>query len=207
MEDKHQQLVDDYYNERTTNALILSGIGYAIFIASIAAFYHVVLPNIFKKSTQAFSQLEETALLMLVTTSLSLILISIYTKEFKGKELKDRLSNDTQKLATRYFEYLNLKEHLILHFKKISINLLVFASIVFDICILHKTFIQKETVDELAVTVGNSISETLLTVFVVIATPIVLKIVKNETIQKSKTKIETLRENFEKDYAIKLHIN
>ena len=206
MENKHQRLVDDYYNERTNNALVLSGIGYAIFIASIAVFYHVVLPNIFNKSTQAFSQLEETALLMLVTTSLSLILI-IYTKEFKEKELKDRLSKDTQKLATRYFKYLNLKEHLILHFKKISMNLLIFASIVFDICILHKTFIQKETVDELAVTVGNSLSEPLLTVFVVIATPIVLKTIKNETIQKSNTKIETLRENFEKDYAIKIHIN
>ena len=206
MENKHQRLVDDYYNERTNNALVLSGIGYAIFIASIAVFYHVVLPNIFNKSTQAFSQLEETALLMLVTTSLSLILI-IYTKEFKEKELKDRLSNGTQKLATRYFKYLNLKEHLILHFKKISMNLLIFASIVFDICILHKTFIQKETVDELAVTVGNSLSEPLLTVFVVIATPIVLKTIKNETIQKSNTKIETLRENFEKDYAIKIHIN
>lgn len=206
MEDKHQQLVDNYYNERTTNALILSGIGYSIFITSIVVFYHVVLPNIFNKSTESFSQLEETALIMLVTTSLSLILI-IYTKEFKEKEIKDRLSNDTQKLATRYFEYLNLKEHLILQFKKISMNLLISASIVFDVCVLHKTFIQKETVDELAVTVGNSISEPLLTVFVVIATPIVLKIIKNETIQKSKIKIETLRENFEKDYNIKLHIN
>lgn len=206
MEDKHQQLVDDYYNERMTNALILSGVGYAIFIASIAVFYHVVLPNIFKKSTQAFSQLEETALLMLVTTSLSLILI-IYTKEFKEKELKDQISNDTQKLATRYFNYLNLKEHLILQFKKISMNLLFFASIVFDICVLHKTFIQKETVDELTVAVGNSPFEPLLTVFAAIAIPMVLKIIKNESVQKSKTKIETLQENFEKNYNIKLHIN
>lgn len=206
MENKHQRLVDDYYNERTNNALVLSGIGYAIFIASIAVFYHVVLPNIFNKSTQAFSQLEETTLLMLVTTSLSLILI-IYTKEFKEKELKDRLSNDTQKLATRYFKYLNLKERLILQFKKITMNLLFFASIIFDVCVLHKTFIQKETVDELTVVVGNSISEPLLTLFAVIAIPIVLKFVKNESIQKSKTKIETLRENFEKNYNIKLPIN
>lgn len=206
MEDKHQQLVDDYYNERTTNALILSGIGYAIFIASIAVFYHVVLPNIFNKSTQAFSQSEETVLLMLVTTSLSLILI-IHTKEFKEKELKDRLSNNTQKLAARYFKYLNLKEHLILHVKKISMNLLIFASIAFDICILHKTFTQKETADELTVAIGNLIFEPILTVFAVIAIPIFLKTVKNETIQKSKTKIETLRENFEKVYNIKLHIN
>ena len=206
IENKHQRLVDDYYNERTNNALVLSGIGYAIFIASIAVFYHVVLPNIFNKSTQAFSQLEETALLMLITTSLSLILI-IYTKEFKEKELKDRLSNDTQKLATRYFKYLNLKEHLILQFKKITMNLLIFASIIFDVCVLHKTFIQKETVDELTVVVGNSISEPLLTLFAVIAIPIVLKFVKNESVQKSKTKIETLREKFEKNYNIKLPVN
>lgn len=204
MTNMHNQLINDYYNDKTIDKAIYTTLSYIIHIIAIIGFASIIINKIINKSTEAFSDTESFIVMSLLMAS-SAIVLTPYLKNLKEEQSKDQLSEDTKDLAKRYYNYLIKKEQLIIQLKKLSLNTIASLCITFDIWILYQTLIKNQPIP-INLLDPNSENFPILHVILMFTINILIVIaiieVKNEVATKYKEKIQTLPETFEDKYGI-----
>ena len=200
----HDQLITDYYNDKTIDKSIYTALSYIVHIIAIIGFASIIINRIINKSTEAFSDTENFIVMSLLMTN-SAIVLTPYLKNLKKEQSTDELSEDTKDLAKRYYNYLIKKEKLIIQLKKLSLNTIASLCITFDIWILYQTFIKKQPIPtEFLNPKGQNVSTLHVIIMFILAIMIAILIIifKNEFVIKNKEKIQTLPETFEAKYDI-----
>lgn len=200
----HNQLITDYYNDKTIDKAIYTALSYIVHIIAIIGFASIIINKIINKSTEAFSDTENFIIMALLMTN-SAIVLAPYLKNLKKEQSKDQLSENTKDLATRYYNYLIKKEKLIIQLKKLSLNAITSLCVTFDIWILYQTLIKNQPIP-INLLDPNSENFPILHVILMFTINILMVIaiikVKNEVATKYKEKIQTLPETFEDKYGI-----
>lgn len=200
----HNQLIADYYDDKTVDKTIYTSLSYIVYIITIIGFASIIINKIINKSTEAFSDTESFIVMSLLMAS-SAIVLTPYLKNLKEGQSKDQLSEDTKDLAKRYYNYLIKKEQLIIQIKKLSLNTITSLCVTFDIWILYQTLIKNQPIP-INLLDPNSENFPILHVILMFTINILIVIaiieVKNEVATKYKEKIQTLPETFEDKYGI-----
>ena len=204
MENTHNRLIADYYNDKTIDKAIYTALSYIIHIIAIIGFTSIIINKIINKSTEAFSDTENFIIMSLLMTN-SAIVLTPYLKNLKKEQSKDQLSENTKDLATRYYNYLIKKEKLIIQLKKLSLNAITSLCVTFDIWISYQTLIKNQPIP-INLLDPNSENFPILHVILMFTINILIVIaiieIKNEVANKYKEKIQTLPETFEDKYGI-----
>lgn len=204
MENTHNRLIADYYNDKTLDKTFYTALSYLTHITTLIIFASIVINKIINKSTEPISEIEKIIVMTLLMTNVAVLLIP-RLKDLRKKQWKDLLFEENQDLAKRYYKYLIKKEQLIIELKKIILNAISSLCIMFDIWILYQTLIKNQPIP---INLLNPNSENFPILHVIlmftINTLIVIAIieVKNEVATKYKEKIQTLPEKFEEKYGI-----
>ena len=200
----HDQLITDYYNDKTIDKAIYTALSYIVHIITIIGFASIIINKIINKSTEAFSDTENFITMSLLISNAAIVLTP-YLKNLKEEQSKDQLSEDTKDLAKRYYNYLIKKEKLILQLKKLSLNAIVSLCVTFDFWVLYKTLIKNQPIP-INLLDPNSENFPILHVILMFTINILIVIaiieVKNKVATKYKEKIQTLPETFEDKYGI-----
>ena len=206
MTNMHNQLINDYYNDKTIDKAIYTTLSYIIHIIAIIGFTSIIINKIINKSTETFSDTENFIVMSLLMTNAAIVLTP-YLKNLKKEQATDELSEDTKDLAKRYYKYLIKKEQLIIELKKSILNAISSLCIMFDIWILYQTLIKNQPIP-INLLDPNSENFPILHVILMFTINILIVIaiieVKNEAATKYKEKIQTLPETFEDKYGINL---
>ena len=204
MENTHNRLIADYYNDKTLDKAIYTALSYLAHITTLIIFASIVINKIINKSTEPVSRIEQIIILTLLMTNAAILLIP-RLNNLRKKQWKDLLFEETQDLAKRYHNYLIKKEKLIIQLKKISLNVVSSLCITFDIWILYQTFIKKQPIPtEFLNLKGQNVSTLHVIIMFILAIIIAILIIifKNEFVIKNKEKIQTLPQTFETKYSI-----
>lgn len=200
----HNQLITDYYNDKTIDKAIYTALSYIVHIIAIIGFASIIINKIINKSTEAFSDTENFIIMSLLMTN-SAIVLTPCLKNLKKEQSKDQLSENTKDLATRYYNYLIKKEKLIIQLKKLSLNAITSLCVTFDIWILYQTLIKNQPIP-INLLDPNSENFPILHVILMFTINILIVIaiieVKNKVATKYKEKIQMLPETFEDKYGI-----
>lgn len=200
----HNQLIADYYDDKTVDKAIYTSLSYIVYIITIIGFASIIINKIINKSTEAFSDAESFILMSLLMAS-SAIVLTPYLKNLKEEQSKDQLSEDTKDVAKRYYNYLIKKEQLIIEIKKFILNAISSLCVAFDICILYQTLIKKQPIpNNLLNPNGENLSTLHVIILFIVAIMIAILFImfKNEITIKHQEKIQTLPETFEDKYGI-----
>lgn len=204
MENTHNRLIADYYNDKTLDKTFYTALSYLTHITTLIIFASIIINKIINKSTEAFSDTENFIIMSLLMTN-SAIVLAPYLKNLKKEQSKDQLSENTKDLATSYYNYLIKKEKLIIQVKKLSLNAITSLCVTFDIWILYQTLIKNQPIP-INLLDPNSENFPILHVILMFTINILMVIaiieVKNEVATKYKEKIQTLPETFEDKYGI-----
>lgn len=204
MENTHNRLIADYYNDKTLDKAIYTALSYLAHITTLIIFASIVINKIINKSTEPVSRIEQIIILTLLMTNAAILLIP-RLKDLRKKQWKDLLFEKNQDLAKRYYNYLIKKEQLIIQLKKIGLNAIASLCVTFDIWVLYKTLIKNQPIP-INLLDPNSENFPILHVILMFTINILIVIaiieVKNEIATKYKEKIQTLPETFEDKYSI-----
>lgn len=204
MENTHNRLIADYYNDKTLDKAIYTALSYLAHITTLIIFASIVINKIINKYTEPVSRIEQIIILTLLMTNAAILLIP-RLNNLRKKQWKDLLFEETQDLAKRYYNYLIKKEQVIIQLKKLNLNVITSLCIVFDIWILYQTLVKKQPIPtEFLNPKGQNLStlQTINLFIVAIMIAIVIIMFKNEIIIKHKEKIQTLPQTFETKYGI-----
>lgn len=204
MENTHNRLIADYYNDKTLDKAIYTALSYLTHITTLIIFASIVINKIINKSTEPVSRIEQIIILTLLMTNAAILLIP-RLNNLRKKQWKDLLFEENQDLAKRYYKYLIKKEQLIIELKKFILNAISSLCIMFDIWILYQTLIKNQPIPINLLDPNSENFPTLhvITLFIVaIMLVIVVIMFKNEITIKHKEKIQTLPETFKDKYSI-----
>lgn len=204
MENTHNRLIADYYNDKTLDKTFYTALSYLTHITTLIIFASIVINKIINKSTEPISEIEKIIVMTLLMTNVAILLIP-RLKDLRKKQWKDLLFEENQDLATRYYNYLIKKEKLIIQLKKLSLNAITSLCVTFDIWILYQTLIKNQPIP-INLLDPNSENFPFLHVILMFTINILIVIaiieIKNEVATKYKEKIQTLPETFEDKYGI-----
>lgn len=204
MENTHNRLIADYYNDKTLDKTIYTALSYLAHITTLIIFASIVINKIINKSTEPVSRIEQIIILTLLMTNAAILLIP-RLNNLRKKQWKDLLFEETQDLAKRYYNYLIKKEKLIIQLKKLSLNAISSLCVTFDIWILYQTLIKNQPIP-INLLDPNSENFPILHVILMFTINILIVIaiieIKNEVATKYKEKIQTLPEKFEEKYGV-----
>lgn len=199
MENTHNRLIADYYNDKTLDKTFYTALSYLTHITTLIIFASIVINKIINKSTEPISEIEKIIVMTILMTNVAILLIP------RLKDLKDLLFEENQDLAKRYYKYLIKKEQLIIELKKFILNAISSLCIMFDIWILYQTLIKNQPIP-INLLDPNSENFPILHVILMFTINILIVIaiieVKNEVATKYKEKIQTLPKTFEDKYGI-----
>lgn len=204
MKNTHNQLIADYYSDKTLDKTIYTALSYLAHIIALIVFTSIIINKIINKSTEPFSGIEKIIVLSLLMTNVAILIIP-RLNDLRKKQWKDLLFEDTKDLAKRYYNYLFKREKLIIRLKKLTLNGIVSLSVTLDIWILYQTLIKKQPIPTEFLNPNGENSSTLhaIILFIVAIMIITLMIMtKNELVINHKDKIQTLPETFENKYGI-----
>lgn len=204
MENTHNRLIADYYNDKTLDKTFYTALNYLTHITTLIIFASIVINKIINKSTEPISEIEKIIVMTLLMTNVAILLIP-RLKDLRKKQWKDLLFEENQDLATRYYNYLIKKEKLIIQLKKLSLNAITSLCVTFDIWILYQTLIKNQPIP-INLLDPNSENFPILHVILMFTINILIVIaiieIKNEVATKYKEKIQNLPETFEDKYGI-----
>lgn len=204
MENTHNRLIADYYNDKTLDKTFYTALSYLTHITTLIIFASIVINKIINKSTEPVSRIEQIIILTLLMTNAAILLIP-RLNNLRKKQWEDLLFEETQDLAKRYYNYLIKKEKLIIQLKKLSLNAISSLCIMFDIWILYQTLIKKQPIpNNLLNPNGENLSTLHVIILFIVAIMLVIIVImfKNEVVIKHQEKIQTLPETFESKYGI-----
>lgn len=204
MENTHNRLIANYYNDKTLDKTFYTALSYLTHITTLIIFASIVINKIINKSTEPISEIEKIIVMTLLMTNVAILLIP-RLKDLRKKQWKDLLFEENQDLAKRYYKYLIKKEQLIIELKKFILNAISSLCITFDIWVLYQTLIKNQPIP-INLLDPNSENFPILHVILMFTINILIVIaiieVKNEVATKYKEKIQTLPEIFEDKYGI-----
>lgn len=204
MKSAHNQLIADYYSDKTLDKTIYTTLSYLAHIITLIIFTSITINKIINKSTEPISEIEQIIIFTLLITNIAILLIP-RLNDLRKKQWQDLLFEETKDLAKRYYNYLIKKEQLIIQLKKLILNVIASLCVTLDIWILYQTLIKKQPIPtEFLNPNGENLSTFHAIILFIVAIMIITLIImtKNKLVIKHKDKIQTLPETFENKYGI-----